>query len=251
MATAHTPLHIGIVACSVEGASLCYRTILYESKQFLGEHNHPEVTLHSYPMAEHMAAIDRDDWAAVGELILRSAEKLQCTGADFLICPDNTVHQAIDLIRDRSPLPWLHIAEVVAAEAQRHAYKRVALTGTKYLMEGPVYGPRFQSVGIEMRIPTPDERTEINRIIFDELVYGHFLPLSEQYFQRLLARMQQDDGCDAAALCCTEIPLIINHANSPLPVLDSTRLLARAAVRHAVGATASELGRTARASFEH
>lgn len=235
MRTVTNPLHIGIVACSVEGASLCYRTILYESKQYLGEHNHPEVSLHSYPMAMHMRAIDRDDWAAVGELMLRSAEKLKTIGAGFLICPDNTVHQGIDLIRERSPLPWLHIAEVVAAEAQQRGFKRVALTGTKYLMEGPVYGPRLQSAGIEMRIPNADERTEINRIIFDELVYGQFRPQAEHYFQRVLTRMQQDEGCDAAALCCTEIPLIINDRNSPLPVLDSTRLLARAAVRHALG----------------
>lgn len=216
---------IGIVACSAEGAALCYRTICTEGAQLLGPHAHPEVAMHTHPLSEYMKCIDRDDWAGVGELMLSSANKLAQIGADFLICPDNTVHQALPHIAERSPLPWLHIAEVVEAEARRRGFQRVGLTGTRYLVRSNVYSGNFVR-------PTDEEREEINRIIFDELVYGVFKPEAVAYFQRVIARMK-DDGCDAVVLGCTEIPLIIDDANSPLPTLDSTRLLARAALRRA------------------
>jgi aspartate racemase len=164
--------------------------------------------------------------------MLRSAAKLKSIGADLAICPDNTIHQGLDLVRERSPLPWLHIAEVVAAEAKRQGFKRVALTGTRYLMEGPVYPPKFAVAGIELLVPSPEERAEINRIIFEELVYGRFGDDALAYLQRVIARMARE-GCDAVALSCTELPLIMTAANSPLPILDSTRLLARAALRQA------------------
>jgi len=231
--------HIGIVGCSAEGAALCYRTICVEGEALFGEHNHPEVSMHTFSLAEYMRPIYKNDWREVGEMMLRSAAKLKSIGADFVICPDNTVHQGLDLVRDKSPLPWLHIAEVVAAEAKRVGLKRIALTGTKYLMEGPVYPKQFAAVGVEMVIPAIEERVEFNRIIFEELVKGEFKPQSIEYFRKVIARMA-DDGSEAVALCCTEIPLIINAANSPLPILDSTRLLARAALRHAAGKLATD-----------
>jgi aspartate racemase len=220
--------HIGIVGCSAEGAALCYRTIAMEGSQQLGRHDHPEVSMHTHALAEYMKCIDRDDWNGVGELMLSSAHKLAGIGADFLICPDNTVHQGLQYIESRSPLPWLHIADVVGAEASARGFQRIGLTGTRYLVEGPVYPQDYVR-------PAPDEREEINRIIFDELVNGVFKPEAVAYFQKVIARMKEEDGCDAVALSCTEIPLIMNDANSPLPTLDSTRLLAQAAVRRAVG----------------
>jgi aspartate racemase len=219
------PQHIGIVACSAEGAALCYRTICIEGAELLGAHDHPEVSMHTHSLAEYMKCIYRNDWEAVGELMLDSANKLASIGADFLICPDNTIHQALPYIEERSPQPWLHIARVVDAEAQQRGFRRVGLTGTRYLVESNVYPADYVR-------PNPEERAEINRIIFDELVYGTFKPESIAYFQGVIERMK-DQGCDAVALCCTEIPLIINDGNSPLPTLDSTRLLARAALRKA------------------
>jgi aspartate racemase len=225
-------LHIGIVACSGEGAALCYRTICTEGAALMGTHDHPEVSLHCHPLARSMELIRRDDWVSVGELMLDSAARLQRIGADFVICPDNTLHQALDLVSGRSPLPWLHIAEEVALAAKRRGFKKVGLTGTKYLMEGPVYPPRFASQGIEQVLPTAVQRTEIDRIIFDELVNGLFLPKSLAYFQSVIAELKSH-GCDAVALSCTEIPLLVSEKDSPLPILDSTRLLARAALRKA------------------
>jgi aspartate racemase len=230
--------HIGIVGCSAEGAALCYRTICVEGEEIFGEHDHPEVSMHTFSLADYMRPIRENNWREVGEMMLRSAEKLKFIGADFVLCPDNTVHQGLDLVREKSPLPWLHIAEVIANEAKRCGFKKIALTGTKYLMEGPVYPKQFAAVGIEMIIPEECERVEINRIIFEELVKSDFKPESIEYFRKVIARMATE-GCDAVALCCTEIPLIINAENSPLPVLDSTRLLARAALRQAAGERAT------------
>ena len=226
-------LHIGIVACSTEGAALCYRTISLEGGQIIGNHDHPEVSLHSFSLAQYMKCIDGGDWPGVAELMLRSADKLARSGADFLICPDNTIHQVFDLIEHRSPRPWLHIASEVAKEARRREFKRLAVLGTRYLMEGPVYREVLKSAQIESSTPKAEQRERINRVIFDELVNGQILPRSQAYFIEVIRGMK-DEGCDAVVLGCTEIPLLISPETSPLPVLDSTRLLARAAVRKAV-----------------
>ena len=227
------PQHIGIVACSAEGAALCYRTICVEGAALLGAHAHPEVSMHTPSLADYMAHIYRNDWPGVGELMLASAEKLKKTGADFLICPDNTIHQALPHVLPRSPLPWLHIAEVVAAEAVARGFRRIGITGTKWLVDSEVYPQKLSARGLEYVRPSTAERDECNRIIMDELVCSSFKPESIGYFQQVIARLK-DKGCDAVVLGCTEIPLIIDDANSPLPTLDSTRLLARAALRRAV-----------------
>jgi aspartate racemase len=220
------PLHIGIAACSAEGAALCYRTICVEGARLLGPHAHPEVSMHTPSLAQYMARLYRAEWDGVGEMMLESARKLAAMGADFLICPDNTLHQALPYVEPRSPLPWLHIAAAVMDQARTCGYRRLGLTGTKWLMEGPVYAK-------ELVRPGPDEREEINRIIMDELVCGVLKPAAVEYFQSVIERMKRA-GCDAVVLGCTEIPLVMNDSNSPLPTLDSTRLLARAALRRAL-----------------
>jgi aspartate racemase len=219
--------HIGIVACSAEGAALCYRTVCIEGASLLGAHDHPQVSMHTHSLARYMECIYRDDWQGVADLMLDSAKKLASIGADFLICPDNTIHQGLPYIEEQSPRPWLHIARVLDAEAKSRGFARIGLTGTRYLVESAVYPADYVR-------PSAEERTEINRIIFDELVYGVFKPEAVAYFQGVIGRMKEQ-GCDAVALSCTEIPLLMNDANSPLPTLDSTRLLARAALRRAVG----------------
>jgi aspartate racemase len=227
------PQHIGIVACSAEGAALCYRTICVEGAALFGPNAHPEVSMHTPSLADYMAHIYRNDWPGVGELMLASAEKLKKTGADFLICPDNTIHQALPHVLPRSPLPWLHIAEVAAEEAVSRGFRRIGITGTKWLVDSEVYPQKLSARGLEYVRPSTAERDECNRIIMDELVCSSFKPESIGYFQQVIARLK-DQGCDAVVLGCTEIPLIIDDANSPLPTLDSTRLLARAALRRAV-----------------
>ena len=226
------PRHIGIVACSAEGAALCYKTICTEGAELLGAHAHPEVSMHTPSLADYMGLIYRGDWQGVGDLMLESAHKLSAIGADFLICPDNTIHQALPYIERRSPLPWLHIAESVAAQAAERGFRRLGLTGTRWLVDSAVYPEKLQARGMVCVRPSDAERDEINRIIMDELVYGVFKPEAIACFQRVMGQMKAQ-SCDAVILGCTEIPLVMSDANSPLPTLDSTRLLARAALRRA------------------
>ena len=218
--------HIGIVACSAEGAALCYRTICVEGATLMGPHAHPEVSMHTPSLADYVAHLDGNDWPAVGELMLASAHKLAKMGADFLICPDNTIHQALPYVLPKSPLPWLHIAEVAAQHAAERGYRRIGITGTRWLVDSEVYPEKFAARGLQYVKPNAAERNECNRIIMDELVCSRFTPQGVAYFQRVIAGMK-DQGCDAVVLGCTEIPLIINDENSALPTLDSTRLLAR------------------------
>ncbi|MDO8047712.1 amino acid racemase [Janthinobacterium sp. SUN211] len=225
--------HIGIVGCSAEGAALCYRTICEGGAHALGPYEHPEVSMHTPSLARYVDCLNGGDLAGVAELMLASARKLAAAGADFLICPDNTIHQAFELMAPRSPLPWLHIADVVAAEAAARGVQRVGLTGTRWLVDSAVYPDRLAARGIACVRPGEDERSEINRIIMEELVPGVVKGDSVARFQAIIGSLREQ-GCDAVILGCTEIPLIISDANSPLPTLDSTRLLARAALRRAL-----------------
>lgn len=224
--------HIGIVACSAEGAALCYRTLCTEGAALLGPHAHPEISLHSLSLADYVDCLNRGDLRGVADLMLRSATKLAAAGADFLICPDNTIHQAFHHVEPRSPLPWLHIAEVVAQAAATRGHRRIGITGTRWLVDSEVYPEKLAALGLQAVRPSEAERDEIDRIIMDELVCGVFKPESVARFQAVFSRLR-DEGCDAVVLGCTEIPLIMSDANSPLPTLDSTRLLARAALARA------------------
>jgi aspartate racemase len=226
--------HIGILGCSAEGAALCYRTVCLEAEPLMGRHAHPEVTLHTICLADYMKPLEGGDgWPAVAELMLRSAETLKRAGADFIICPDNTIHQALPHIERRLPLPWLHIAEIVAGECLERGFRRVGLLGTRWLVDSEVYPEKLHAKGVAYLRPSADERAEINRIIMDELVCAVFKPEATAYIERVTGRLR-DEGCDAVVLGCTELPLIIGDSNSGLPTLDSTRLLARAALRRAV-----------------
>ena len=188
--------------------------------------------MHTPSLADTVACLERQDWEGVAAIMLDSAEKLTAAGADFLICPDNTIHQALPLLLPRSPRPWLHIAEVVAEEAVARGFRKLGLLGTRWLVESEVYPTALAARGLHHLRPDDEERLEIDRIIMEELVYGVFKPEAIETHQQVMARYKAE-GCDAVVLGCTEIPLIVNDDNAPLPTLDSTRLLARAALRHA------------------
>ena len=226
--------HIGIVACSAEGAALCYRTIALEAQEAMGEHSHPRVTLDSIPMAEHLAFIDRGDWSGVADLMLDSMQRLERAGAAFAICPDNTLHQAVSYLLPRAPIPFLSIADVVAEDAGRRGFRNLAVLGTRYLMESGVYPAALEPRGIAWEIPDRDDREEINRVIFQELVQGRFPETSRLWLNAVIEKLKAR-GCDAAVLGCTELPLIVRPDDAPLPTLDSTRLLARAAIARSLG----------------
>jgi aspartate racemase len=227
--------HIGIAAVSGPGAALCHETICAEAPARLGPYAHPEITLHAFSFAEHMRLLERGDWPGVAELLLASARKLAATGADFAICPDNTAHAAFPLLAGRSPIPWLHIAEAVAAEARERGLARLGVLGTRWLVESEVYPEKLAAAGLEWRLPAPAERQAVDRIIFDDLVYARFPEAARDAVVRVIERLRDEEGCDAVVLGCTELPLLVPPDASPLPVLDSTRLLARAAIARAVG----------------
>ncbi len=227
-------MHIGIVGVSAEGAALCYRTICVEGARYFGPDAHPEVSMHTLSFARYRRLSERQDWRGTSELLLTSAKKLAKIGADFLICPANTPHLAFPYFESGSPLPWLHIVDVVADEALRRGFHRIGILGTRYTMQSSLYADRCTPRGLEALSPNADECATINRFIYDELVRGVCTPAATEYHQQVIARLKSE-GCEAVVLGCTEIPLIIGDANSALPTLDSTRLLAHAALRRAAG----------------
>lgn len=226
--------HIGILAHSADGAALAFLEVVRESARKLGAHEHPEITLSALPMGPTLKAYGRNDLAAVSAQLLRTCQRLAAAGCDFFVCPDNTAHIALDAAATPFPLPGLHIAEIVAQRARAEGRTRVALLGTRWTMEGPTYPAAFARAGVELRTPAPEERARIDRVIFDELCQGVVREDSRAAFVSIIERMR-GIGCDAVALSCTEIPLLITPEVTPLPTLDSTRLLARAAVAVALG----------------
>ena len=225
--------HIGIVACSAEGAALCYRTICTEAGAVMGEHCHPEITMHTYPLSDYMVHIRAGEWEKVGELMIRSVKIVAEAGADFAICPDNTIHQSYEMAVSQSSIPWLNIAEVVAEAAKEKRFAQLGILGTKYLMAGPVYPDALKKFGIGSQIPNEEQRERIDNIIFGELVNGVFCEESRLYFNEVIEDLKQA-GCDGVVLGCTEVPLLVKPEDCPLATLDSTRLLARAALRKAI-----------------
>ena len=224
--------HVGIVGCSAEGAALCYRTICTDGPKLFGGHTHPPVSMHTPSLEAYLAYLRESDWDGVAKLMVDSANRLAAAGADFLICPDNTIHQAFDSAAAQTSLPWLHIADVVADEAVRRGSKRLGILGTRWLVDGPVYPEKLRARGLEYRLPAGGERDEIDRIIFEELVLGIRKERSTDYIREVIGRMKIA-GCDAVILGCTELPLVVDASNSALPPLDSTRLLAWAALQRA------------------
>lgn len=226
---------IGIVAHSAEGGSLCFITACREGQKLLGPHMHPEIIVSAIPMGLTMPAWESDDHQAVAKVLLRGIEQVASAGADFFICPDNTAHLVLEQVAETFPIPGLHIADVVAHQMKASGWRTAALLGTKWTMTGPVYRQALQRQGLTARVPDETRQAQINRAIFEELCQGVFLPSTTEVFIDAIRDLKAN-GADCAILGCTEIPLIIDHRNSPLPVLDSTRLLAAYAVREATSA---------------
>ncbi|HYJ29166.1 MAG TPA: amino acid racemase [Allosphingosinicella sp.] len=226
--------HIGILAHSAEGATLCYRTCWMEGVERLGPHNHPQISMTGIAMHHALDAWERGDLAFLRTLFAADAARLAAAGADFFILPDNTAHIALEVPGEPFDLPCLHIGEAVAAQAQRCGFRRIGILGTEWTMTGPVYTGALGRRGLGFEIPDPDDRATIHRIIFEELCLGMFTDASRACYVAIIEKLAAR-GCDAVALVCTEIPLLITPEGSPLPILDSTRLLATAAVEVAIG----------------
>lgn len=224
---------LGIAAHSAEGGALCFLTACREGAVHLGPHMHPRIVLSAVPMGLSMPGWERDDHAVVGRFLAEGVQQVAEAGADFYICPDNTAHIVLEQIAEDLPIPGLHIAEVVCREIMTRGWKRVGLLGTSWTMTGPVYAKALAQRGLEQLIPGAAMRERLNAAIFDELCQGIFAADTTGLFVRAIADLRAA-GADCVILGCTEIPLIISDANSPLPTLDSTRLLATYGVREAL-----------------
>ena len=225
--------HIGIVSVNYEGTTLCYQSICEQAAPLMGEYQHPQITIHSFPLADYLRFVSRLDWEGVAGLLLESAEKVARAGANFAICPANTAHEAFKFLRPSSPIPWLHIVEAVAQAAAGQKFSKLGILGTRFLMEGKVYPEVLSNLGIEAVIPAAEQRERINTLIFEELVKGIFESSTRDYFRDVASELASR-GCDAVVMGCTEIPLILRQADVEVPLLDSTRLLAKAALYEAL-----------------
>lgn len=189
--------------------------------------------MHTFPLSDYMSLITADDWRGVGMLMAKSANKLRRVGADFMICPDNTIHQAFDVAEQQSSAPWLHIARAAAELAAARGFRKVGVTGTGYLMSGPVYPEALAQHGIEFAVPSASDQKEINAVIFGRLVKGVYDDESRAFFVAVFEKLAAA-GCDAVVMGCTEIPILMDGVETPVPTLDSTRTLARAALTEAI-----------------
>ena len=225
--------HIGIASVNYEGTSLCYRAICAEAAAVMGEYQHPQITIHSFPLADYMRFVSKLDWQGVASLLLESAGKLARAGAQFAVCPANTAHDAFRFMTHRSPIPWLHIVEVVGDVAAARGLSKLGILGTRFLMAGNLYRKVLSDRGIETVTPDEEQRERINTFIFEELVKGTLKSSTREYFRDVASDLA-NRGCDAVVMGCTEIPLILGPEDVEVPLLDSTRLLASAALHEAL-----------------
>jgi aspartate/glutamate racemase len=216
--------HAGILATTPDGAALCFRAFCQDGFAELGPHDHPDVTLDCIALARSLPAWQAGDYATVRAALSVSARRLAAAGADFFACPDNTAHLALQQPGPSLPLPGLHIAEVVAGQAARDGRQRVGVLGTGHTMTGPVYQQALAARHIATEIPGEHDRAVLDEIIISELVNGVFTSTMRQECARIIGRLAAL-GCDAVALACTELPLLLPSPACPLPALDSTRLL--------------------------
>lgn len=224
---------IGIAAHSSEGGALCFRTACLEGAVHLGTHMHPMIVMSAVPMGLSMPGWRADDHRAVAKFLAQGVQAVADAGADFYICPDNTAHIVLEKVASELPLPGLHIADVVCREIAMNGWQKAGLLGTRWTMTGPVYAAALEKLGVERLIPDEATRTQLDDAIFAELCQGLFKPQTTDLFLRAIDDLKAR-GAQCIILGCTEIPLIVTPENSSLPTLDSTRLLARYAVREAI-----------------
>lgn len=224
---------LGIAAHSAEGGALCFRTACQEGAVHLGPHMHPTIVVSAVPMGLSMPGWQTDDYPAVARFLSQGVQLVADAGADFYICPDNTAHIVLEQIAADLPIPGLHIAEVVCREITTQGWKHVGLLGTKWTMTGTVYAKALEKLGLGRLIPDEPMRERLNAAIFAELCQGIFNAQTTELFLQAIDDLKSK-GAECVILGCTEIPLIVTSANSPLPILDSTRLLAKYAVREAL-----------------
>lgn len=225
--------HIGIVGVSPEGAALFFRQITRHASRALPPNEQPRISVHNEPLEAYISAIRKDDWHTVGKLLRRSAELLSRCGADFCLTPDNAVQHGVQLAEVGCPIPWLTMTELVAEAVAHDSRKIVGIIGTKMVMNSSTYQTHLGLRGIQVLAPEEDAADTIDQIIFGELVYGQTRPESRLAVLTAIGELARR-GCEGVILASSEASLLVTGENSPLPVYDSSEVLAEASVRRTI-----------------
>lgn len=226
---------IGLIGgMSWESSLEYYRTINKEINRELGGLHSAHCLLYSVNFEGFERLQSAGQWEEAGQQLGEVAQKLQQAGADFIVICTNTMHKVVAQIEEKISIPVLHIADTTAAEISNQSLSKVGLLGTRYTMEQDFYSSRIESHGIEVLVPTADQRGEINRIIFEELVAGDLRQSSKESFQQAIRDLVAE-GAEGIILGCTEIGLLIKPEDADVPVFDTAQIHAVAAVAKALG----------------
>ena len=224
---------IGIVGVSPEGASLCYQQLFRHAAVLLEPHMHPVVSVHNIPLAQYVQAVRQDDWKQVATLLRDSAERLASIGAGFCFTPDNAVQHSVQLAEVSSPIPWLKMTNAVATKIEEDNRQVVGVIGTKYVTSGSAYQTDLGIKGIKLVRPNEADTEMLDRIIFDELVFGIVREESRKLMLDVIQRLGEK-GCEGVILGCSEAPLIVTADNCALPIYNASEIMAEQAILYAM-----------------
>ena len=206
-----------------------YRLINEGIKAELGNLHSADLLIHSVDFAPIGELQAQGAWDEMGAILAKSGKRLQAAGAQGLLIATNTMHKVIDDVQAATNLPIIHIADATAKAIQAQGLTKIALLGTQFTMTQDFYKQRLIDAGLQVLIPENDARAEVHRIIYDELCQGQFLDSSRQYYSQVIKDLA-NEGAEGVILGCTEIGLLIQQADSPIAVFDTTAIHAAAAV---------------------
>ena len=221
---------LGIIGgMSWESTESYYRLINEGIKAELGSLHSADLLIHSVDFAPIGELQAQGAWDEMGAILANSGKRLQAAGAQGLLIATNTMHKVIDDVQAATNLPIIHIADATAKAIQAQGLTKIALLGTQFTMTQDFYKQRLIDAGLQVLIPENDARAEVHRIIYDELCQGQFLDSSRQYYSQVIKDLA-NKGAEGVILGCTEIGLLIQQADSPIAVFDTTAIHAAAAV---------------------
>jgi len=225
---------IGIIGGLSAESSIEYYKILIEGyNKRIGGLSSPLLIIDSLDLGEVIGYVREDDWDEVYKIILQSAMNLEQAGAEVIIIATNTIHKIFERVEKSINTPMLSIVEVTAQAAKSLNLRKVGLLGTKFTMQSEFYHKVFQKYDMEIIVPNQEDQMYVNEVIFNELTYHIIKPESKAGYIEIIWRLR-DEGAEGVILGCTEIPLLIQQEDSPIPVFDTTTLHASAALEYAL-----------------
>ena len=221
---------LGVIGgMSWESTESYYRLINEGIKARLGGLHSADLITRSLDFATISDLQEKGAWKEMGIILADSGMQLKAAGAQGLMIATNTMHKVAESVANATGLPLIHIADATAKAITQKGLKNIALLGTNFTMTQDFYKQRLINAGLTVMIPDEAERTEIHRIIYDELCQGQFLDSSRQYYSQVITDLERQ-GAEGVILGCTEIGLLINQEDSLIPIFDTTAIHAAAAV---------------------